>query len=145
MSRAHVFARGLVVGSLLSVGIGLLTYLLFEFYCDGDEGNSKNSNKYDRDTDAEGKARRKKAMLNSSDKAIVEVCLSDITSAVSAIASGTSSIELCANRSEGGVTPYIGLVEDVVRMAQGKDIQVHVIIRPRTGNHVYSAGELAMT
>ena len=146
MSREHIFARCLVVGSLLTAGIGLLSYLLFdfEFYCDSEEGNSKSSEKHDRNSDAERRARQNRTMLSSHDEAIVEVCLSDITSAISAIAGGTSSIELCANRSEGGVTPSIGLVEDVVRMARGKDIQVHVLIRPRPGNFVYSAGELAM-
>lgn len=142
MTRTLYFARGLMVGSLLSVGIGLLTYLLFEFYGDNEEGNSK-FERSEYDIDAEGRARRKNLMLNADEKAVIEICLSDVTSAISAIAGGATSIELCTNRADGGITPYIGLVDEVVRLTRGKDIQVHVLIRPRAGNFVYSAGKIS--
>ena len=141
MTRTLYFARGLVVGSLLSVGIGLLTYLLFEFYCDNEEGNSKYvKNKSDLET--EERERRKNIQMNAVENAVIEICLSDITSAISAIAGGATSIELCTSRAEGGITPYIGLIDEVVRISRGKEVQVHVLIRPRPGNFVYSAGKV---
>ena len=134
-----------MVGSLLAaVGIGLLTYIFFEVYGDNNEGHSKEDTS-DCDIEVERRSRRKKFLLSGTDKAIVEICLSDIASAIAAIAGGSSSIELCTNRAEGGVTPFIGLVEEVVRMSRGKNVQIHVLIRPRPGNFVYSAGKLNTT
>lgn len=40
----------------------------------------------------------------------IEVCLSDIDSAMTAVNAGANSIELCSDRSGGGVTPSMGLI-----------------------------------
>ena len=40
----------------------------------------------------------------------IEVCLSDIPSALTACNAGATSIELCCDRAGGGVTPSIGLI-----------------------------------
>lgn len=45
----------------------------------------------------------------------IEVCLSDIESAIAAQRGGATSIELCSDRAGGGVTPPIGLVQECVR------------------------------
>ena len=75
---------------------------------------------------------------------LVEVCLSDLTSAVNAAEGGATSIELCVDRvSAGGVTPSYGLICAVVKKvaAINKDVQVNVLIRPRDGDFVYSEDE----
>jgi copper homeostasis protein len=72
----------------------------------------------------------------------IEVCLSDISSIVNAIHGGATSLELCTNRAEGGVTPSVGLVEEAVRLCRTTDsTAVHVLIRPRPGHFVYSNEE----
>lgn len=71
----------------------------------------------------------------------IEICLSDIESAKQAIKGGANSIELCADRPEGGTTPSIGLIEQCVRVCREHNVQVHVLIRPRAGDFVYSHDE----
>ena len=71
----------------------------------------------------------------------VEICLSDIESAKNAIKGGANSIELCADRPEGGTTPSIGLIEECVKVCREHSVQVHVLIRPRAGDFVYSKEE----
>ena len=44
----------------------------------------------------------------------VEICLSDIESAAAAVRGGATSLELCSDRAQGGVTPSFGLLEEVV-------------------------------
>lgn len=72
---------------------------------------------------------------------IVEICVSDISSAIVAIQGGATSIELCSNRLEGGVTPSIGFVEECVRICRNLSVEVHVLVRPRPGGFVYSLEE----
>jgi copper homeostasis protein len=72
---------------------------------------------------------------------IVEICVSDISSAIVAIQGGATSIELCSNRLEGGVTPSIGFVEECVRICRSLSVEVHVLVRPRPGGFVYSLEE----
>lgn len=73
-----------------------------------------------------------------------EVCLSDIKSAIAAVKGGANSLELCANRAEGGVTPSIGLVEQCVRMFKHLGVEINVLIRPRAGNFIYDESELSL-
>ena len=81
-----------------------------------------------------------------------------IESVHAAIEGGVSSIELCSNRLEGGVTPSIGFVRQAVALARSQSrresdytydihsrlhyVEVHVLIRPRAGDFVYSEAEL---
>lgn len=79
--------------------------------------------------------------------ATVEVCLSDISSAVAAARAGCTSIELCVDRiSAGGVTPSQGLISLVVKrvLEIDLDVKVHVLIRPRDGDFCYSEDEFAV-
>eukprot|EP01038_Epipyxis_sp_PR26KG_P004493 gene4493-6349_t len=71
----------------------------------------------------------------------VEICVSDIHSAYEAYKGGARSIELCANRLEGGITPSIGFIEQCVYLLQATDVQINVLIRPRPGDFVYSSVE----
>jgi copper homeostasis protein len=75
---------------------------------------------------------------------IVEVCLSNLTSALNAVRGGATSIELCVDRiTAGGVTPSYGLITKVVQKvgAIRDDVKIHVLVRPRDGDFVYSDDE----
>lgn len=74
----------------------------------------------------------------------VEIMVTDIESAIHAIKGGCNSLELCANRMEGGTTPSIGFIEEVVRLCQGLSIEVNVLIRPRPGDFLYSELEFEL-
>ncbi len=66
---------------------------------------------------------------------ILEVCAGSLASALIAEESGAFRVELCDNLYEGGTTPSIGTIE----LARLKlTIKLHVIIRPRGGDFLYS-------
>ena len=51
---------------------------------------------------------------------------------------GVDRVELCASPAEGGVTPSLATIE---RVAEIKDLDVSVMIRPRGGDFLYSDDE----
>ncbi len=63
----------------------------------------------------------------------VEICVSDVPSAVAAHEGGADRVELCANLGEGGTTPSAGTIAPACRLA----LPIHVIIRPRGGDFCY--------
>lgn len=68
-------------------------------------------------------------------KPILEVCAGSLASALAAQEGGASRVELCDNLYEGGTTPSIGTIE----LARLKlSIKLHVIIRPRGGDFLYT-------
>ena len=69
---------------------------------------------------------------------ILEICANSYQSAINAQVAGAHRIELCSELSVGGVTPSPSLLKKV--MADIK-IPVHVLIRPRSGNFLYSENE----
>lgn len=74
----------------------------------------------------------------------VEIMVTDIESAKEAIKGGANSLELCANRLEGGTTPSIGFIEEVVKLCRSLSVEVNVLIRPRPGDFVYSEAEFEL-
>ncbi len=68
----------------------------------------------------------------------VEVCANSIASARAAEQAGADRIELCSELAVGGITPSLGLLEEVRKNIR---IPVHVLIRPRSGDFVYSDAE----
>jgi copper homeostasis protein len=72
---------------------------------------------------------------------LVEACVDTADDAAAAERAGAGRVELCANLVEGGTTPSLGAIAETrARLA----IPVFVIVRPRAGDFLYSAGELAV-
>lgn len=73
---------------------------------------------------------------------MVEVCIDGIDGLRAARTCGADRVELCAGLIEGGTTPSRGLIEEALALAG--PVRVHVLIRPRGGDFVYSADERAV-
>ena len=70
-----------------------------------------------------------------------EVAVDSLESALIAESCAAHRIELCADLGSGGITPSTGMIQ----LALAKlDIPVHVMIRPRRGDFLYSASEFAV-
>lgn len=74
-------------------------------------------------------------------KPILEVCCADIESAIAASEGGAQRIELCSALSADGLTPSGALIA-AARALPG--LKLHVLIRPREGNFVYTPSEQAV-
>ncbi|MFV8360300.1 copper homeostasis protein CutC [Flavobacterium sp. LS1P3] len=68
-------------------------------------------------------------------KAQLEIACFNLESAIIAQDNGADRVELCANMKEGGTTPNFELTKIVRDKAT---IDLNVMIRPRSGNFVYS-------
>ncbi len=73
-------------------------------------------------------------------KAEIEVCVDTLEAALQAQANGATRIELCGRLDLDGLTPD----EDFIQQALAElAIPIHVMIRPRGGDFVYTAEEFA--
>lgn len=72
-------------------------------------------------------------------KAVLEVCAGDMDSVYAAAEGGAARVELCSALSEGGVTPSVGFIRSALRIP---GLRVHVLIRPRGGDFIYTPEEV---
>jgi copper homeostasis protein len=68
----------------------------------------------------------------------IEVCVDTIESAITAQNAGADRVELCGSLPEGGITPGYGTI---IFARENLSIGLHVIIRPRGGDFLYSDQE----
>jgi len=71
-------------------------------------------------------------------KISLEVCANSAQSAVAAQAGGASRVELCDNLHEGGTTPSYGQIKIARQLLQ---IPIHILLRPRAGDFLYTDTE----
>ncbi len=71
-------------------------------------------------------------------KPLIELCVEGIDGFLAAQEAGADRVELCASLMEGGLTPSLATIRAAVQAAR---IPVHVIIRPRGGDFLYSKAE----
>ncbi|HWG02864.1 MAG TPA: copper homeostasis protein CutC [Trebonia sp.] len=81
-----------------------------------------------------------RAIVNEPGELAFEVCVVSAAGADAALTAGADRVELCASLEVGGITPSAGLIGRVVERAAGR-LAVHVLVRPRGGDFVYSAAE----
>ena len=71
-----------------------------------------------------------------SNKSKIEICANSVESAVKAQQGGAYRVELCAGIPEGGTTPSFGEIRMARQLLQ--QTKLHIIIRPRGGDFLYS-------
>ncbi|KZD05428.1 copper homeostasis protein CutC [Thalassospira xiamenensis] len=78
--------------------------------------------------------------MTTAKKPLLEICVESFDDAMVAARAGADRIEYCAALAVGGVTPSAGA------MARLRDIPVpcRVMIRPRPGDFIYGASDVAM-
>ena len=72
---------------------------------------------------------------------LLECCVDSAYSARMAKKGGADRLELCSNLVIGGTTPTLALYEQIRTQT---DIRIHVLIRPRFGDFLYSEDEAAL-
>jgi copper homeostasis protein len=72
---------------------------------------------------------------------IFELCAETIDACLAAKEGGAHRIELCSGLSEGGLTPSHGLVHAAIERS---GLPVHVLLRPRGGDFLYTRSEFVV-
>lgn len=72
---------------------------------------------------------------------VLEVCCGSLQSAVNAVAGGAERIELCSALEVDGLTPSMQVLRELRQRYPA--LKIHVLIRPREGDFVYSEAEVA--
>ncbi len=70
----------------------------------------------------------------------IEVCTDNMADTLSAVAKGATRIELCGRLDLDGITPD---PEFILQALAETQVPIHVMIRPRGGDFVYTAEEIA--
>lgn len=80
----------------------------------------------------------------------LEIAVQDAVGALTAVHAGADRLELCAALETGGLTPSLGLVEEVAAgvasavEGSARPVELCVLIRPRDGGFVFSPLEVSM-
>ncbi len=69
---------------------------------------------------------------------LFELCAENLESALAAEEGGADRIELCADLALAGITPPAEMMTEALRILE---IPIHVLIRPRAGDFVFSSNE----
>lgn len=72
---------------------------------------------------------------------VLEVCIDSVESALQAEKGGANRLEMCSNLVIGGTTPDPMLFQMVRELC---DIKIHVLLRPRYGDFLYTDYEFEM-
>jgi copper homeostasis protein len=72
---------------------------------------------------------------------ICEICIDSVAGVTAAKEAGAARVELCASLIEGGITPSRGMIRAARRI---DGIKLHVIIRARGGDFLFSDDEFAV-
>lgn len=72
---------------------------------------------------------------------ILEVCCGSLQSALNAVAGGAERIELCSALEVDGLTPSMEVLRELRQ--RFPSLRIHVLIRPREGDFVYTEAEVA--
>lgn len=78
-------------------------------------------------------------MPNTSSKYVLEIACFNVQSCLIAQEAGADRIEFCVDYNSGGITPA---KTDIIEVKKLLQIPLHVIIRPRGGNFIYSNEEI---
>ncbi|KAM9988547.1 hypothetical protein ACTFIZ_012256 [Dictyostelium cf. discoideum] len=75
-----------------------------------------------------------------------EVCVDSLSSCIEAINGGASRLELCSSLFSGGLTPSYGLMKTLKEYIENQaiSIEIFVMIRPRSGDFLYSQDEITI-
>ncbi len=76
---------------------------------------------------------------NPHQKYILECCVDSVESALQAEKGGADRLELCSNLIIGGTTPTLALFRQI---REHTNIRIHVLVRPRFGDFLYTKQEL---
>lgn len=71
---------------------------------------------------------------------LIELCTEGVDGLLTAQQQGADRVELCAGLALGGLTPGPGVIQEALALAR---IPVHVLVRPRDGDFLYSDHEFA--
>lgn len=69
----------------------------------------------------------------------IEICIESVAEAKMAAKHGAKRVELCSGLDVGGLTPSLGLISECAAL---EELEVHVLLRPRSGNFEYTEDEL---
>lgn len=72
----------------------------------------------------------------------LEICCADLQSVRAAIEGGADRIELCRDLDLDGLTPNREMIREAARLCHPAGVRVHVLIRCRDGNFVYTPDEV---
>ena len=82
-------------------------------------------------------------VTNTSRDWLLEVCVETVEDALIASRHGADRLELCCGLETGGLTPSRGQLRET-RAAVGPNLPIMVLVRPRSGDFVWSRSETAV-